>query len=270
MSGRVIYHVAMDGSAYLLPPPRFCLKPPLAIVDYCGFVVFVAAKVVVDVGSRAQSLGYARSDCRRAEPEHVGVSWRLLFTRPLADDEHDLHLALIMSTIPSRLARTTRLSRSPEEARARVIELYRDWYRSVRLSSVLPRMLFTLALGTVVDLQAPEIVSIYALNVSVPYFRQRIRAKFEENRHVTDVRLIDHLSLRGRQEYQETMNFWKQNDHILGTLLSPTGRPPRTFLQKFYEGKFMPWCRVSCSDRPAGRDEDQVLPAATGTVNYVP
>ncbi|KAF7794579.1 hypothetical protein EIP86_005714 [Pleurotus ostreatoroseus] len=136
-----------------------------------------------------------------------------------------------MSTIPSRLARATSMSRTPQEARAKVIQLYRDWYRS-----------------------APEIVSIYALNVTVPYFRQCIRRKFEENRHVTDVRLIDRLTLRGRQEWQETLNYWKQNDHILGALLQPRGRPPRTFLQKFYEG----------------RDEDQVLPAATGIVNHVP
>ena len=85
-------------------------------------------------------------------------------------------------------------------------------------------------------LQAPEIVSLYALNISVPYFRQRIRAKFEENRHVSDIRVIDKLALRGRQEYQETMNFWKQKEHVMGKLLLPRDRPQRSFLQKFYEG----------------------------------
>ena len=34
------------------------------------------------------------------------------------------------------------------------------------------------------------------------------------------------------------MNCWKQLDHIMGILLQPKGRPPRTFLQKFYEGTF--------------------------------
>ena len=90
------------------------------------------------------------------------------------------------------------------------------------------------------------------MNVSAQYFRQRIRAKFEENRHVTDIRLIDKLALRGAQEYQETMNFWKQNDHILGTLLKPTGRPPQTFLQKFYEGAhsgFGPYLRSNTSSK---------------------
>ena len=111
---------------------------------------------------------------------------------------------------------------------------------------------------------------MYALNVSVPYFRQRIRAKFEENRHVSDVRLINQLTLRGRQEWQETVNFWKQNDHIMGALLQPTGRPPRTFLQKFYEGMRGASVRKSVLMGASGRDEDQVLPAATGSVTYVP
>lgn len=36
------------------------------------------------------------------------------------------------------------------------------------------------------------------------------------------------------------MNCWKQNDHILGVLLSPVaGRPKRSFLEKFYEGELL-------------------------------
>ncbi|KAI0759063.1 NADH-ubiquinone oxidoreductase Complex1 subunit [Fomes fomentarius] len=133
-----------------------------------------------------------------------------------------------MTTIPARLARTAHVSSSPEEARRRVLKLYRDWYRG-----------------------APEIVTLYALNVSPAYVRHCVRQQFEQNRYVTDTRLINVLVLKGRQEYQETMNCWKQLDHIMGILLQPKGRPPRTFLQKFYEG----------------RDEDAVLPAATGILN---
>lgn len=36
-----------------------------------------------------------------------------------------------MTTIPSRLAQVARMSGSPEEARKRVIDLYRDWVRAV-------------------------------------------------------------------------------------------------------------------------------------------
>ncbi|TFK80801.1 NADH-ubiquinone oxidoreductase Complex1 subunit [Polyporus arcularius HHB13444] len=133
-----------------------------------------------------------------------------------------------MTTIPARLARTAHISSSPQQARARVLKLYRDWYRG-----------------------APEIVTLYALNVSPAYVRHCIRQQFEQNRFVSDTRIIDVLVQKGQQEYQETMNCWKQLDHIMGILLQPKGRPPRTFLQKFYEG----------------RDEDAVLPAATGILN---
>ncbi|KAH9943762.1 NdufA6 NADH-ubiquinone oxidoreductase 14.8 kDa subunit [Amylocystis lapponica] len=128
-------------------------------------------------------------------------------------------------TIPARLARTAKVSANPAQARQRVLALYRDWYRS-----------------------APEICSIYALNVSPAYVRHAIRQRFEEHRYVTDTRAIDVLVQKGQLEYQETMNLWKQNDHVLGILLQPKERSQRTFLQKFYEG----------------RDEDAVLPAASG------
>ncbi|KAH9837700.1 NADH-ubiquinone oxidoreductase Complex1 subunit [Rhodofomes roseus] len=129
------------------------------------------------------------------------------------------------STIPARLARPAARSASPQEARKRAIQLYRDWYRG-----------------------APEIITMYAIPVTAQHIRHSIRRKFEESRYVTDPRVIDVLLLKGRQEYQETMNLWKQTDHVMGIMLEDRKRPPRTFLQKFYEG----------------RDEDAVLPAATG------
>lgn len=43
-----------------------------------------------------------------------------------------------MSTIPARLARSARVSTTPNAARQRVIQLYRDWYRSVRLYPCCP------------------------------------------------------------------------------------------------------------------------------------
>ncbi|KAG6825460.1 hypothetical protein H0H92_003641 [Tricholoma furcatifolium] len=132
-----------------------------------------------------------------------------------------------MATIPSRLARASRASIDHADARHRAIQLYRDWYRS-----------------------APDICELYALNVSPLAIRYAIRERFEKNRHVTDPRAIDVLLLKGRQEYQETMNCWKQSEHIMGILLQPQTPPQKTFLQRFYEG----------------RDEQAALPAASGIV----
>ncbi|KAH7907251.1 NdufA6 NADH-ubiquinone oxidoreductase 14.8 kDa subunit [Hygrophoropsis aurantiaca] len=130
-----------------------------------------------------------------------------------------------MTTIPSRLAQVTRMSSSPQEARQRVINLYRAWYRA-----------------------APEIETLYAIPLSQSQIRDAIRQKFEHNRYVTDPRAVEVLILKGTQELQETLNCWKQTDHVMGILLKNETRRERGFLEKFYEG----------------RDEDAVRPAASG------
>ncbi|KIJ47297.1 hypothetical protein M422DRAFT_28940 [Sphaerobolus stellatus SS14] len=119
-----------------------------------------------------------------------------------------------MTTIPARLARMTRTSSSPQEARTRVIQLYRDWYRA-----------------------APEIVAMYGLPVSASLIRQRVREEFERTRYITDVRLVDRLLLRWHQELQETLNVWKQEPHVMGMLLVQKNLEQKSFLDKFYKGR---------------------------------
>jgi len=87
--------------------------------------------------------------------------------------------------------------------------------------------------------QAPEICSLYALNVSPAYIRHAIRQRFERNRSVTDPKIIDLLIAKERMEYQETINCWKMNDQLLGTFIQTDGGKPvqGTFLQKFYQGQ---------------------------------
>ena len=98
-----------------------------------------------------------------------------------------------------------------------------------------------------------------------------MRQKFEANRHVTNPKAIDVLILKGRQEYQETMNGWKMNDHVCGILLdSNTKRSRKGFLERFYEGKVESnACRIELTIFiffRVGRDEQAVLPAASGVV----
>src|SRR5271170_8426780 len=112
-----------------------------------------------------------------------------------------------MTTIPARLAQTSKISSSPSEARKRAIQLYREWYRSVR---VIIQCLSRIQRKLSINIQAPEIVSLYALNVSPAQIRYAIRQRFEKNRYVTDPGAVDVLLQKGREEYQETMNCWKQ------------------------------------------------------------
>lgn len=92
-----------------------------------------------------------------------------------------------MTTIPARLAKSVKLATTPEEARIRVIDAYRHWYRS-----------------------APEICALYALNVSPSTIRLKIREDFEKVRNVSDLKVINVLLHKNWVEYQETMNCWKQ------------------------------------------------------------
>jgi hypothetical protein len=87
--------------------------------------------------------------------------------------------------------------------------------------------------------QAPEICTLYCLDVPPSAVRAVIRQRFEKNRYASDPKLIDVLIHKSRQEYQEAVNFWKQEPHVLGPLLSNRDRPHRTFLQKFYEGGYL-------------------------------
>jgi NADH dehydrogenase (ubiquinone) 1 alpha subcomplex subunit 6 len=90
--------------------------------------------------------------------------------------------------------------------------------------------------------QAPEVVALYGLSISPSLIRQRIREEFERNRYIDDVRVIDRLILKWQQEYQETMNCWKQEPHIMGMLLQSKERPKETFLEKFYKVRGMNVC----------------------------
>lgn len=112
-----------------------------------------------------------------------------LYRLPQTDTELRLQT---MTTIPSRLARLTQSSPSWDVARSRSRSLYRMWYRS-----------------------APEICQLYALNMPPHAIRAKVREEFERNAHVDDIKAVDILLLKGYQEYQETLNCWKMDSHLM-------------------------------------------------------
>jgi len=69
------------------------------------------------------------------------------------------------------------LSVDQSEARKRVLNLYKAWYR-----------------------QIPYIVMDYDISKSVEQCRVKLREEFETNRHVTDIRVIDMLVIKGQME----------------------------------------------------------------------
>jgi NADH dehydrogenase (ubiquinone) 1 alpha subcomplex subunit 6 len=57
---------------------------------------------------------------------------------------------------------------------------------------------------------------------------------------VNDLKIIDILLFKGRTEYEETMNMWKQKTHVMryfDELDSRETRQSNGFLDKFYAGQ---------------------------------
>ncbi|KAI4679149.1 uncharacterized protein J4E88_006442 [Alternaria novae-zelandiae] len=116
---------------------------------------------------------------------------------------------------PTYLAQRTRSSVNWTDAKKRVIHSYRDWLRS-----------------------APEIQTMYSLNMPVSTLRTKMRQEFERHRYVNQLKTVDVLLFNSHQEFQETLNFWKQLSHVLKYFRAeedPKARLPSNFINGFLE-----------------------------------
>ncbi|RFU80326.1 nadh-ubiquinone oxidoreductase b14 subunit [Trichoderma arundinaceum] len=90
------------------------------------------------------------------------------------------------------------------------------------------------------EMQAPEIQTMYNIPLPVSTLRTRIRQEFERNRFANQLSVVDVLLFKSHAEYQETMNFWKQQTHILAYFndnFRGDKRLPSSFMSGFLEGR---------------------------------
>ncbi|GFP54032.1 hypothetical protein ACSS6W_001686 [Trichoderma asperelloides] len=122
-----------------------------------------------------------------------------------------------MAITPTQFAKKTAQSASWSDAKRRVLSSYREWIRG-----------------------APEIQTMYNVPLPVSVLRTRIREEFERNRHANNLSVVDVLLFKSHAEYQETMNFWKQQTHILSYFndnFRGDKRLPSSFMSGFLEGR---------------------------------
>ncbi|GAB7343805.1 hypothetical protein MBLNU457_1776t1 [Dothideomycetes sp. NU457] len=118
---------------------------------------------------------------------------------------------------PTYLAQRTRSSVNWNDAKTRVLTSYREWLRA-----------------------GPEIQTMYSLDMPVSAIRTKMRQEFERHRYVQQLKTVDVLLFNSHQEYQETLNYWKQLTHVLKYFRAeedPKARLPANFIQGFLEGR---------------------------------
>ncbi|KAL1838008.1 hypothetical protein VTJ49DRAFT_3131 [Mycothermus thermophilus] len=123
-----------------------------------------------------------------------------------------------MAISPTKFAITTRQSANWSDAKRRVIAAYRAWIRA-----------------------APEIQTMYGVPHPVSAIRSRIRQEFERHRYVNKLPVVDVLLHKSNADYQETMNFWRQTNHVMSFFKEENFRGekrlPSNFITGFLEGR---------------------------------
>ncbi|KAF4417009.1 NADH-ubiquinone oxidoreductase kDa subunit [Fusarium acutatum] len=133
-----------------------------------------------------------------------------------------------MAITPTQFAKKTAQSANWSDAKRRVLSSYREWIRA-----------------------APEVQTMYNMPMPVSAIRTRMRQEFERQRFVNKLSVVDVLLFKSHAEYQggfmltswtqETMNFWKQTNHIMAYFKEENFRGdkrlPSSFMTGFLEGR---------------------------------
>jgi len=107
------------------------------------------------------------------------------------------------------------LSLDADEARIRVLSLYRAWYR-----------------------QIPTMCHSFDLPVDGDQLRAKLKEEFMKNAHIKDVRVIDMKVIQGQQDLKEIAEHWQEGAIFLSKYFSDIHIQdrPKDFMSKFLHG----------------------------------
>ena len=116
-----------------------------------------------------------------------------------------------------KITRTVKplISKTPGDARVRVLSLYKAWYRHI-----------------------PYMCKDFDINTDVNECRDHLRKNFKKNAHLKDIRVIDMLVVKGQQDLKEVVEHWKQPTHIMEKwfVKETEKEKPKDFISKFLAG----------------------------------
>ncbi|RLV93126.1 hypothetical protein JA1_002697 [Spathaspora sp. JA1] len=95
-------------------------------------------------------------------------------------------------TLATEFAETTHRSLTNAELRRRVLHLYRKFMR-----------------------HSQDFGDLYELDMPISNIKTKIRQEFERQRYLNDIKVANIVYAKGQMEFQELMNFWKQQCHVL-------------------------------------------------------
>ncbi|KAL1451780.1 hypothetical protein WDU94_006126 [Cyamophila willieti] len=105
------------------------------------------------------------------------------------------------------------LSTTKGDARVRVLGLYKAWIR-----------------------QATLIPHDYDIPKNEEQVKERIRSEFLKHKHVTDIRVIDMLVIKGQMELREVAALFKHKGQIMSYWKESIEPKPTDFISKFVSG----------------------------------
>ncbi|KAK6625715.1 hypothetical protein RUM43_006014 [Polyplax serrata] len=105
------------------------------------------------------------------------------------------------------------ISTDQSEAKRRVINLYKAWYRHI-----------------------PVMVIKHKLPLTISHARGKLKNEFVKHKDLKDIRVIDMLVIKGEMELKEVVTGWKQKCHVMYMVQDTTLPRPTTFMSKFLAG----------------------------------